>query len=75
MTDQILKQIKDMGYLVSEHYIDGIIEMGATKPGSTQEHIARCNDGDGEEERYRCACLLAASVGLEQHRIAHGAED
>jgi len=45
-------------------------------PGYTWQHdsrnlcghrvgeIARCNDGDGEDEEYRAACLLAQGCGV-----------
>jgi hypothetical protein len=28
-------------------------------------HIARCDDGEGEDEACRAACLLADAVGIE----------
>ena len=35
------------------------------RPTPSAWEIARCNDGDGPNEQYRCACLLAEACGVE----------
>ena len=64
-TDVILRHVRRLGYHVTEHAVNGVIEMHAAKlPEGEPAHVARCNDGDGTEERYRCVCLLAAACGV-----------
>ncbi len=64
-TDAILAQIRSMGYVVKVFRINGTIEMHAVDLACEREpQIARCNDGDGPDEEYRCACLLAGAVGI-----------
>jgi len=64
-TDAILSQIRSMGYIVKEFRINGTVEMHAVDlTGEREPQIARCNDGDGPDEKYRCVCLLAGAVGI-----------
>jgi len=64
-TDIILGHIRQMGWIVTIHKVNRTVEMHAIDlAGKRDPQIARCNDGDEEEEEYRCACLLARSVGL-----------
>jgi hypothetical protein len=64
-TDIILAQIHSMGYIVNTFRINGTVEMYAIDlAGEREPQIARCNDGDGQDEEYRCACLLAVAVGI-----------
>jgi hypothetical protein len=65
-TQSILKHIERLGYAVSTHRVNGTVEMHAVKlDGSEAPQIARCDDGDGPDETYRCACLLATAVGID----------
>jgi hypothetical protein len=66
LTESILAQIRSAGYAVKFFKINGTVEMHAVHlPGEYKPQIARCNDGDGPEETYRCACLLAEAVGID----------
>ena len=66
LTESILAQIRSAGYVVKVFKINGTVEMHAVPlPGEHKPQIARCNDGDGPEEDYRCACLLADAVGID----------
>jgi len=66
MTDSILSQIRALGYVVKVFKINGTVEMHAVHLACEREpQIARCNDGDGPEEEYRAACLLAEACGVE----------
>ena len=41
------------------------VEMHAVRLSDPDEqHVARCVEGDGEEEAYRTACALAEMVGM-----------
>ncbi len=65
-TRAILGRIEGIGYLVKEFRINGTVEFHAVKiPEGEPVHVARCNDGDGELETYRAACLLERAVGME----------
>ena len=45
---------------------DPRVEMHAVKrDGPEEPQIVRCNDGDGPDDEYRCACLLAEACGLD----------
>jgi hypothetical protein len=64
-TDAILFQIRSMNYVVKTFRVNGTVEMHAVDLSCECEpQIARCNDGDGPDEEYRCACLLAEAVGI-----------
>jgi hypothetical protein len=66
LTDSILVQIRTLGYVVKLFRINGTVEMHAVYLACEREpQIARCNDGDGPDEEYRTACLLAAACGVE----------
>jgi hypothetical protein len=41
-----------------------VVEIHAVASDGSFE-IARCNDGDGEEETYRAACLSAEACGVD----------
>jgi hypothetical protein len=59
-----LRQLESLGYIIKLFRVNGTVEIHAVaKNGSFQ--IARCEDGDGEEETYRAACLLAKAVGID----------
>jgi hypothetical protein len=65
LTDIILAQIRSLNYVVKIFRINGTVEMHAVDlTGERAPQIARCNDGDGPDEEYRCACLLAGAVGI-----------
>ena len=62
----ISELIAALGYAVSVHHVNGIVEMHAVKLADpSEQHIARVIDGDGPEEDYRCACELAQMVGVD----------
>jgi len=66
LTESILAQIRIAGNIVKVFRINGTVEMHAVHlKGEHEPQIARCNDGDGPDEEYRCACLLAAAVGID----------
>jgi hypothetical protein len=61
----ILRQIESLGYVVKVFRINGTVEMHAVELRCEKPpQVSRCNDGDGEEETYRAACLLARAVGI-----------
>jgi len=63
LTESILAQIRSAGYIVKVFKINGTVEIHAVHmAGRRESQIARCNDGDGPEETYRAACLLAKSI-------------
>ncbi len=67
-TRAILGHIRSLGYAVSVHRVNGVVEMHAVllaDPSPDNMHIARCLDGDGPEESYVTACALAEMVGVE----------
>jgi len=73
ITKTLLRQTTALGYIVSVHRVGSSllgtigpsVEMHAVdQSGKLPPQIARCNDGDGEDEAYRCACPLAQSVGI-----------
>jgi hypothetical protein len=59
-TSTILDHIRSLGYLVKEFRVNDTGEFHATPlRGDAESQAARCNDGDGSDEEYRTACLLA----------------
>jgi hypothetical protein len=59
-------RVEALGYAVSIHHVNGVVEMHAVKLADPDEqHIARVIDGNGEPECYRCACELAQMVGID----------
>jgi hypothetical protein len=67
-TCAILKQIRSLGYAVSIHRINGVVEMHAVllkDPSPDTIHIARSLDGNGPDDEYRTACALAEMVGID----------
>lgn len=63
-TAAILAHIVSLGYTVKSFRINGTVELQAiATDGSFQ--VARCNDGDGDDDEYRAVCLLATAVGVE----------
>jgi hypothetical protein len=62
----ILRRVESLGWATSAHHVNGVVEMHAVKlPDGEPVHIARVLDGDSDAETYRCACLLAAAVGVD----------
>lgn len=62
----LLRRVESLGYAVSVFRINDTVEMHATPlSGEGDPQVARCNDGDGDGEAYRAACLLATAVGIE----------
>ena len=69
-TDALIRLVEDLGYVVKVFRINDTVEMHAVLLRDPDVfHVARCNDGDGEEEAYRAACLLARACGIE---LEHG---
>jgi hypothetical protein len=65
-TDALIRQVEDLGYVVKVFRINDTVEMHAVLLRDPDVfHVARCNDGDGEEEAYRAACLLARACGIQ----------
>jgi hypothetical protein len=46
----ILNQIQSLGYAVSVHRVNGVVEMHAAQLFYRAQHVARVSDGDGDEE-------------------------
>ena len=66
MTDTILAQIRSLGWIGKTFRVDDTVEMHAVQLACKCEpQIARCNDGDGPGEEYRCACMLTSAVGMD----------
>jgi hypothetical protein len=66
VTNSILAQIRGVGWIVKTFHVNGTVEMHAVHLKCQHPpQIARCNDGDGPGEAYRCACLLASAVGID----------
>jgi hypothetical protein len=64
-TDAIISQIESLGWIVKTFRVNGTVEMHAVKLDCSQDpQVTRCNDGDGPDETYRCACLLAEAIGV-----------
>jgi hypothetical protein len=65
VTDAILATIRAAGWIVKTFRVNGTVEMHAVQLTCRRKpQIARCNDGDGPDEEYECACLLASAVGI-----------
>jgi hypothetical protein len=65
-TSSILNHIRSLGYAVSAHMVNGTVELHTVKLDcSVPPQVARVADGDGPDEQYRCACLLARAIGIE----------
>ncbi len=66
----ILRRIESLGYAVKIFRINNTVELHAVSTTQDVEsQIARCNDGSGDDEAYRAACLLAVAVGIH---LEHG---
>lgn len=65
MTAAIIKQIESLGYIVKAFRANGTIELHAVPLWKGEPQVARCNDGDGPDDEYRAACLLATAVGID----------
>ncbi len=64
--EAIIAQIRSLGWIVKTFRLNDTVEMHAVDLACKKKpQIARCNDGDGPEEEYRCACLLADAVGIK----------
>jgi hypothetical protein len=70
----LLRHITSLGYTVSVHRVSesllgrpGCVEMHATdaRLDPPQVHVAAIADGAPGDLDYRCACELAAMVGIE----------
>ena len=66
MTRVILAQLRKLGWHITIQRVNGTVELHAIRLNDSEPpQIARCNDGDGPDEEYRAACLLARACGLE----------
>lgn len=61
----LVRRVESLGYAVSLFTVNGTAELHAVPLRGGASHVARCNDGDGDDELYRAACLLATAVGIE----------
>ncbi len=65
-TTAILDHLRRLGWHITTHRVNETIELHAIRlDGSQLPQVARCNDGEGPDEEYRAACLLAAACGFE----------
>jgi hypothetical protein len=63
-TNALLSQMRSLGWIVKTFRVNGTVEMHAVHLACKKKpQIARCNDGDGPNEEYRCVCLLAEARG------------
>ena len=63
--NSILAHIRSLGFTVKVFRVNGTVELHAVPMGDGEPQVARCNDGDGPDEEYRAACLLATAVGID----------
>ncbi|HSZ59447.1 MAG TPA: hypothetical protein VK797_27635 [Tepidisphaeraceae bacterium] len=64
-TDRVLDHIRQLGYVVKEFRVNGVVEFHAVPlKGDEPPQVARCNDGIDEESALKAACLLAEAVGI-----------
>lgn len=61
----IIRQVEDLGYIVKLFRVNDTVEIHAIPKNGDPPQVVRCNDGDGDEEAYRAACMLAKVVGFE----------
>lgn len=61
----IIRRVECLGYIVKTFRVNNTVEIHAVPSDGSAPHVARCNDGDGPEEEYRAACLLAEAVGID----------
>ena len=55
-TDALIRQVESLGHVVKTFRVNDTVEMHAVLLREPDVfHVARCNDGDGPEETYRCA--------------------
>jgi hypothetical protein len=66
-TQIIYDQLRLLGWHVTVHRVDGQrVEIHAVLlRDPDQIHIARCNSGDGLDDEYGAACMLAEACGIE----------
>jgi hypothetical protein len=51
---------------VSVHRLNGTVEMHAgLLADPDRQYIARCADGEGDDDAYKAACILAEMAGIE----------
>jgi len=64
-TRAIILQVESLGYIVKLFCVNDTAELHAVlRPGTEPPIVTRCNDGDGDDEAYRAACMLAEAVGI-----------
>jgi hypothetical protein len=64
-TAAIIRRVESLGYVVKVFRLGWGVELHAVKlPEGEPAHVARCNDGGGEDSEYAAACLLARAVGV-----------
>jgi hypothetical protein len=65
-TTAILDHLRRLGWHITTHRVNETIELHAIRlDGSELPQVARCNDGEGPDEEYRAACLLAVACGID----------
>jgi hypothetical protein len=64
-TRAILQQVGSLGYIVKTFRINGTVEIHAVPRDGGDPQVARCNDGEGDDEEYQAAVLIADAVGID----------
>jgi hypothetical protein len=65
-TTALLDKVQLLGYAVKVFRFNGCVEIVAVPlSGEGDPHVAVCNDGEGDEEAYRAACVLIEAVGID----------
>ncbi|HWE93690.1 MAG TPA: hypothetical protein VG269_06915 [Tepidisphaeraceae bacterium] len=65
-TVTLLEKIRVLDYAVKVVRGHGTVEIHAVPlSGEGDSHVAKCNDGQGEVEEYRAACVLIEALGID----------
>jgi hypothetical protein len=66
LAEVLIQHIESLGYTVSVHRMDTYVELRASSlTGDGSSHVARYEGGDGPDEQYHAARLLAAAIGID----------
>lgn len=64
LTSSILSHLTRLGYRVETFRGDGAVMLVAVGADGVR-HVGKCEDGDGPDEEYRAACMLAEACGID----------
>ena len=72
LSQQELRHVERLGYHVSVHHLEGsllgtapaTVEMHAFRADTGEQHVVKVPSAE-PDAAYRCACGLAASVGID----------